>query len=80
LENNIKKEIAQVFKEMAAGLASGNLFTAVKIPADYKSDNVELIMGQDRIFGINVIAQAIQTVGFNTAEEAYAVLDAEYQH
>ena len=65
---------------LVAGGASGKLFTAVKIPADYKSDNVELIMGKDRIFGINVIAQAIQTVGFNSAEEAYAVLDAEYQH
>ena len=66
---------------LEAGLAQTSaLFTAVHIPEDYKSDNVELIMGQDRIFGINVIAQAIQTVGFNTAEEAYAVLDAEYQH
>ena len=65
---------------LAAQAQTSALFTAVYIPEDYKSDNVELIMGQDRIFGINVIAQAIQTVGFNTAEEAYAVLDAEYQH
>ena len=65
---------------LVAGGASDYLFTGVMIPADYKSDNVETIMGEGRIFGINVIAQAIQTVGFNSAEEAYAALDAEYQH
>ena len=63
---------------LAAEAQTSALFTAVHIPEDYKSDNVELIMGEGRIFGINVIAQAIQTVGFNSAVEAYAVLDAEY--
>ena len=65
---------------LAAEAQTSALFTAVKIPADYKSDNVETIMGANRIFGINVIAQAIQTVGFNSAAEAYAALDAEYNH
>lgn len=65
---------------LAAGDSSEPLFTAVKIPADFTSEDVETIMGADRIFGINVIAQAIQTVGFNSAEEAYAVLDEEYPH
>lgn len=65
---------------LGAKAQTSALFTAVHIPEDYKSDNVETIMGEGRIFGINVIAQAIQTVGFNSAEEAYAALDAEYQH
>ena len=64
--------------ELAAGGTTSALFTAAKIPAEYKSDNVETIMGEDRIFGITVIAQAIQTVGFDSAEAAYAVLDTEY--
>ena len=65
---------------LAAGGASGKLFTAVQIPVDYESDNVESLMGKDRTFGIRVIAQAIQTVGFDTAEQAYAVLDTEYTY
>ena len=64
---------------LPAGGTTSALFTGVTIPAGYTGKDIDTVM-EDRTFGINVIAQAIQTVGFNSAEEAYAALDAEYGH
>lgn len=52
---------------------SATLFTNVVFPTDYEQDTLQLI-GK---FDIDLVAQAIQTTGFDTAADAYAQLEIE---
>lgn len=59
---------------LEAGEQTSPVFAEVKFSADVDQDNVGLFNGS---FQIDVVAEAIQAQGFDTAEEAFVAFDAE---
>ncbi len=60
-------------KILKAGETTAPLFTAVKIPSTWTQEQFESFIGNE--FEVVVSAEAIQADGFDTAVEAFAVLD-----
>lgn len=53
------------------------MFTQISIPTKLTENDVTTRIDQNGEFGINVIAQAIQTSGFDTWEAAFTAFDAQ---
>lgn len=62
---------------LAAGEDTSAMFTQVAFPAKMTQKDVTTRIAQDGAFEIKVVAQAIQTNGFDTWEAAFAAFDAE---